>query len=205
MKDKFNPLEMIQRAACVGLIQGSDYDCVNPLKSSVSERLLVGNLNDIETITYDVTNPAIITDIKMKLDTAMFAFTGVRSSVKPEIGFSADEFTVGFVHKVLFSVFEVDAASKNNLQAMASVKTFAIYQNPKDTSLNDAVWEVLGANTGLEMQDLSRMPQSKDGSYKLDLATSDTASETQLPNSFWDGISIASTEVLIDALLIPAI
>ena len=142
-------------ANCNGITIGSDYDCSNPLKSKVNERLLVGNLDDILTIEYDVTDTNLITGITMKPTKQMFAFQGVRSTAKPQVDLVASEVTVGFSHQVDFSVFEVDSAQKANLQAMSSVSQFCIYQNPKDSSLGDAVWEVMGINSGLEVSTLS--------------------------------------------------
>jgi len=185
--------------AC-SIFQGSSYDCENPLKAGVAERLLIGNLADIESITYNITNTSVIENIVMKAGAAMFAFEGVRSSNKPDISLVPDDLVTSFKHMIDFSAFEVDSQAKVNLQAMAVSKTFAIFQNPKDSSLVDSVWEVLGVSTGLEMSALNRLPASKDGSYKIQLATPEAASETALPASFWD-TDLATTQAAIDALL----
>jgi len=185
--------------AC-SIFQGSSYDCENPLKAGVAERLLIGNLADIESITYNITNTSVIENIIMKAGTSMFAFEGVRSSNKPDISLVPDDLVTSFKHMIDFSAFEVDSQAKVNLQAMAVSKTFAIFQNPKDSSLVDSVWEVLGVSTGLEMSALNRLPASKDGSYKIQLATPEAASETALPASFWD-TDLATTQAAIDALL----
>ena len=121
-------------ANCNGITIGADYDCLDPLKAKVNERLLVGNLDDVETVEYDVTNPTLITGITMKATKAMFAFQGVRSTVKPQVDLVASEVNVGFSHQCDFSVFEVDAPQKENLQAMSTLSQFCIYQNPKDSS-----------------------------------------------------------------------
>ena len=193
-------------ANCIGITIGADYDCANPLKAKVNERLLVGNLTDIATITYDVTNPSLITAIAMKPTKAMYAFQGVRSTVKPQVDLVASEVTVGFSHQCDFSVFEVDSEQKENLQAMSAVSQFCIYQNPKDSSLGDAVWEVMGINSGLEVSTLSRMPAdgATGGAYAVQLKTPASASETSLPNSFFS-TDIATTEAAIEALLVPAV
>lgn len=189
--------------ACNGITIGAEYDCTNPLKAKVAERILIGNLADIASVTYDVTNTSVITAITLKTGSkAMYAFTGVRSTNKPDISLVADDVSVGFKHMIGFSVFDVSSAQKVNLQGMASKDMFVIYQNPKDSSLGDSVWEVMGVNTGMQMSTLNRLPASKDGSYKIELATPEEASETSLPNSFWD-TSIAITEPKIEALLTP--
>ena len=193
-------------ANCNGITIGADYDCLDPLKAKVNERLLVGNLDDVETVEYDVTNPTLIVGITMKTTKAMFAFQGVRSTVKPQVDLVASEVNVGFSHQCDFSVFEVDAPQKENLQAMSTLSQFCIYQNPKDSSLGDAVWEVMGINSGLEVATLTRMPAdgATGGAYTVQLKTPEAASETVLPNSFFD-TDIATTELAIEALLVPAV
>ena len=88
-------------ANCIGITIGAEYDCADPLKAKVNERLLVGNLADVATITYDVTNPTLITAITMKQTKAMFAFQGVRSTVKPQVDLVASEVTVDFRTNVI--------------------------------------------------------------------------------------------------------
>ena len=193
-------------ANCNGITIGSEYDCLDPLKAKVNERLLIGNLFDIASVTFDVTNPTLITDITMKLGKAMFAFLGVRSTVKPQVDLVASDVNVGFSHQCDFSIFEVGAKDKENLQAMSTVSQFLIYENPKDSSLGDAVWEVMGINSGLEMATLVRMPAdgATGGAYTCQLKTPEAASETELPNSFFI-TDIATTELAIEALLVPAV
>ena len=125
-------------------------------------------------------------------------------SVKDAEDVVATEVNVGFSPQLDVSVSEVDAPMKENLQAMAAVSQFAIYQNPKDSSLGDAVWEVMGVNSGLEVATLVRMPAdgATGGAYTVQLKTPEAASETVLPNSFFD-TDIATTEAAIDALLVP--
>ena len=193
-------------ANCNGITIGSEYDCLDPLKAKVNERLLIGNLFDIASVTFDVTNPTLIIDITMKLGKAMFAFLGVRSTVKPQVDLVASDVNVGFSHQCDFSIFEVGAKHKENLQAMSTVSQFLIYDNPKDSSLGDAVWEVMGINSGLEMATLVRMPAdgATGGAYTCQLKTPEAASETELPNSFFI-TDIATTELAIEALLVPAV
>ena len=193
-------------ANCNGITIGSEYDCLDPLKAKVNERLLIGNLFDIASVTFDVTNPTLITDITMKLGKAMFAFLGVRSTVKPQVDLVASDVNVGFSHQCDFSIFEVGAKDKENLQAMSTVSQFLIYENPKDSSLGDAVWEVMGINSGLEMATLVRMPAdgATGGAYTCQLKTPEAASETELPNSFFI-TDIATTELAIEALLVPQV
>lgn len=200
------PTDAIQRINCVGITIGSDYDCLDPLKAKVNEALQVGNLDDIASVTFDGTNPTLVVALTMKVGKAMFIFQGVRSTVKPQVDLVASEVNVGFSHQVDFSVFEVDAAQKENLQAMSAISQFCIYQNPKDSSLGDAVWEIMGLNSGLEVSTMVRMPAdgATGGAYTVQLKTPEAASETILPNSFFV-TDIATTELAVAALLVPAV
>ena len=185
--------------ACTGIFQGSSYDCENPLKAGVNERLLVGNLDDVEQFVFNDTKKTVIEDVIMKAGTMLYAFEGVRSSNVPDLSLVVDDIAPSFKHQIDFASFQVSSDDKLNLQAMAAKKMFAIYQNPKDSSLGDSIWEVLGAGAGLEMSALNRLPASKDGSYKIQLATSENSAETQLPNSFWD-TDIETTEAILNGL-----
>ena len=52
-------------ANCTGITIGSDYDCADPLKAKVNEALYVGNLADIATVTYDITNEADEANVRL--------------------------------------------------------------------------------------------------------------------------------------------
>ncbi len=197
------PVNAIQRINCIGITIGSEYDCLDPLKAKVNERLLIGNLFDVATVTFDVTLPTLITAITMKVGTSMYAFQGVRSTVKPQVDLVASEVNVGFSHQCDFSIFEVGAKDKENLQAMSTIAQFLIYENPKDSSLGDAVFEVMGINSGLEVSTMVRMPAdgATGGAYTVQLKTPEAASETELPNSFFD-TDLPTTEAAIEALLV---
>ena len=183
---------------CKGITQGSAYSCTDPLKSGLNETLLVGNLDDIETILFDPAIPdeKVIIDIIMKAGTALQQFEGVRSSNVGEIGLIVDELSVQFFHQIAFSAFEIDSKAKLNLQGLAAKRSFAIWEGPKDSSLGNSVFEALGINSGLEMTVLQRLPSTKDGSYKITLRTPEAAGETSLPNSVFV-TSIALTEDML--------
>jgi hypothetical protein len=63
----------------------------------------------------------------------------------------------------------------------------------------------MGINSGLEVSTLTRMPAdgATGGAYTVQLKTPEAASETILPNSFFD-TSIVITEAAIEALLVTA-
>jgi len=183
---------------CGGITIGAEYDCLDPLKAKVSTRLLVGNLSDIRQIIFNVSEPSVITNIIMEDGKTMYNFFGVRSSVTPSMRNRRQRVTMGYLHEVEFSVYEVDTPQKVNLKQMGKIKQFVIYQNPKDSSLGDAVWEVMGLDMGMTAKALVRMA-AEDGIYTVNLTTKEGRTEPKLPRSFFD-TDIATTEALIDIL-----
>jgi len=194
-------------ATCSGITVGSTFDCDNPLVPFVRQRLLIGNLEDIASITRNVTNDNVIEDITMKVGKAMFAFEAVKSAITAQTELVVQTLSNAYNHQVGLSVFEVDSAQKRNLQGMASLPQFALVENSKDTSLGDSVFEIYGINRGLEPSELIRINADSDtaGAYVITLVTPDEGGkETTLPESFFL-TSQSVTDALVEALLVPAV
>ena len=196
-------------ASCAGITVGADYSCTDPLVPFVRQRLLVGNLQDIATITYSVTpgEENIITNIVMKSTKAMYAFEGVKTTISAQTELVVQTLSNAYNHQCNLSVFDVSAAQKINLQGMSVTEQFAIVENSKDTSLADSVFEVYGINRGMLPSELIRINADGEtgGAYTITLITPDEGGkETSLPESFW-ATDLATTEPLVEALLTPAI
>ena len=194
-------------ATCAGITVGADYDCIDPLVPFVRQRLLVGNLEDIDTITRNSGFDNIIEDIKMKTGKAMFAFEGVKQASSAQAELVVQTLSNAYNHQCNLSVFEVDSAQKRNRQGMAALPQFCLVENSKDTSLGDSVFEIFVINRGLEASELIRINGDTDtgGAYVITLITPDEGGkESNLPESFFL-TSLAVTEALVEALLIPAI
>lgn len=193
-------------AVCSGIVQGAEYSCESPIQPGVDQRLLLGNLDDIDTITYDVTNPYIITAITMKTGKAMFAFDGVRRSLNPQYALSPQTVSVGYSHQVDFSVFDISPEQKENLEGMAVVPQFAIVENANDVGNGNNYFEVYGLGRGLEMSSNVRIPADSDtaGAFVITLITAeDGAKESKMPATFFD-TDYSTTLAKVDGLLTPA-
>ena len=193
--------------ACAGITVGSLYDCDNPLVPFVRQRLLIGNLEDIATITRNVTFDNIIEGITMKSTKAMFAFEGVKTSISAQTELVVQTLSNAYNHQSNLSVFEVDSAQKRNLQGMAAIEQFCIVDNSKNTSLGDSNFEVYGINRGLLPSEMIRINADGEtgGAYVITLITPDEGGkETTLPESFFL-TDLTTTEALVEALLTPAI
>ena len=202
-----NPLQAIQRAACAGIGIGAEYDCVNPIAPGVNQRLIIGNLDDIDTITYNVTNSYIIESIVMKTGTPTFAFEGVRRSLNPQYSMVAQTVSIGYSHQVDFSVFDISAAQKENLEAMAVVPQFAIVQNMNDVGNGDNFFEVYGITRGLDVLSNVRIAADADtaGAFVLTLQTpADGGNENKMPAT-WFVTDFNATLAAVDATLVPVV
>ena len=183
--------------SCKGIFQGQDFDCEDVLIAGVDEKLTLFNLLDIETITFDVDNPSIITDIILVNGASAFTFDGTRQSLIPEEHFIPGRFSVGYDHQLGFQVFQIDQTSKDNLEAMFVKKTVGVVHNKEGS------FEVYGIIQGLEGLTKDRLPGDQDtgGSYSIVLKTSEnTAREPKSPQTWFD-TDEATTQDKIDALI----
>ena len=194
-------------ANCDGITIGAIYDCANPISPGVNNRLLLGNVDDIASVTFDGTTSTIITNITMKVGKACFAFEGVRQSLNPQYQFVPQTVSVGYDHQIDFLIFDISQIQKDNIEAMGVSKVFAIVENAQGEGNGDNFFEVYGRITGMEMQTGGRIPRELEtqGAINLSLKTSDNeGKEPKMPQT-WFATDYAATKVLVDALLTPAI
>jgi len=191
---------------CVGIALGAEFDCENPPQGGVRQRLLLGNLSDVESFTNDVSNTYIIDTITMKTGKAMFAFEGVRNSLLPAYEFAPQTVGNGWDHIIDFSIFDVSAIQKENIEAMFAVEQFAIIENAKDSGNADNFFEVYGFSRGLVPITGRRAAADNDtgGAWVIQLKTGDQGGrESKTPSTFFI-TDLATTEAAIETLLTPA-
>ena len=193
---------------CGGITIDALYDCDNPIVPGVDQRLILGNLGDIDTITFDLTIPTLITDITLLSGgkEALF-FEGIRQSLNPQYSLIPATVSVGYDHQVDFLVFDLNQVQKENLEAMALTKLFAVVQNRNNAGNGDALFEVYGIGTGLELQTNVRIPSDTEtgGAFSLSLKTSDNeGKEPKMPQNWFD-TDFATTLAKVDALLTPTL
>lgn len=198
---------VVVNSACGGITVGAGYDCDAPIVPGVNQRLLLGNSDDIESVSFNVTNTTIIEDITMKSTKQCFAFQGVRQSLRPQYELSTGTVSVGYIHTVNFLIFEITQAQKDNIEAMALGKLFAVVENKNSVGNGNSVFEVYGLNVGLEASTAIRIAadQESGGAFSLTLVTPDAeGKEPKMPQSWWV-TDYATTAALVEALLTPAV
>lgn len=199
-------------SACGGITVGADYSCTTPIAAGVDQRLILidKSVFDLATITFDVTITTLITNIVLTgTGNAGFAFQGIRRSLNPSSAFVPATVTVGYDHLVDFQVFEIGQVQKDNLEKLGLSKVVAIIQNINTAGNGDAVFEVFGKDSGLELQ-AGPMRINSDNetnsSYTISLKTSDeSGKEPKLPTSLAAAGGFVPTLVIVDALLVPVV
>ena len=190
-------------ALCGGISSGIVYDCDNPIVPGVVPDLILFNLRDIATITYDVTKTHIITDIALSSGNQAYKFEGFRQSMRPQANFVRQPYVNAYDHQIELQVFGITADDKKNLESMALGKIVAVVENLDKT--DEVTFEVFGLDVGLEVMGLSRINADVEtgGSYSLNLMTPDDAGkEPKLPANWFD-TDYATTKAKVEALLTP--
>jgi hypothetical protein len=164
--------------------------------------LFLANLEDVASFTFDGTETNMVTAITMKASKKFFEFEGLKQSISTQSEYMPKPYSVGYKHTVDFSVFNVTAEQRRNLEAMAFQPQVAIAYGPNDSSLGNGAFEILGINAGLEIVTNIRIPADNEtgGAYRIQLATPDAGGiESQLPSVFWS-TNYATTLTALEAL-----
>mgnify|MGYP003628312766 CR=1 FL=1 len=192
--------------SCAGIFEGATVSCADPLAVGIEQRLFLANLEDVASFTFDGTETNMVTAITMKATKTFFEFEGLKQSISSQSEYLPRPYSVGYKHQCDFSVFDVSASQRRNLEAMAFQPQVAIAYGPNDSSLGNGAFEILGINAGLEIVTNIRIPADNEtgGAYRIQLATPDAGGiETQLPSVFWTDPSTgtyASALTAIEAL-----
>jgi hypothetical protein len=196
-------------ANCTGLTQGAEYNCLTPIVPGVDERLLLGNKDDIDTLTFDLTDTNKITGISLKSGgKAMYAFQGFNNSLQEDWTIRKSPSYVGYQHGPIdFSIFDIDYEALENVKAMAVTKLFAIVEGSNFDGNGDGIFRVYGLGSGLEVVELSGSRTNPDngGAIRAQIRTSDESpAEVFPPLLFWD-TDYSTSKTAIDALLTPTV
>jgi len=117
------------------------------------------------------------------------------------------DLNVSYKHTVDLSIFQVDNASLNNMQAMAYKNQIGIVLQPDDSSLGNGAITVYGKNIGMQLLTNIRIlgDNATGGAHVLQLATPENGgTEGSIPDVFFT-TDYATTLAAVEALLIPAV
>jgi hypothetical protein len=161
------------------------------------------NIDDIATITYDATNPLIVTGITLKATKKAFKYEVYKRGHKPRFTLVASDFGPRYKHEVDSSIQVWDNPSKAQVEALNWASVVVIVENMQKTG--DAQIEIYGLESGLEVADGAvRNLAANDGVYTYTLASGDDSLEPHIPRSFWS-LTYAATQTALALLDVAAV
>lgn len=197
-------MDMHTTALACGLISDDiKFDCDNPLQAGVRARLILLNLDDIDTVDLNATNKLLLEDLTLKATKVGYEITGRENTITALAELiPAQEL---FNHTVTAMGFNISAATKLNIQGMVSGRFVAIVENVNRGLNGETAFEVFGLDAGLKLNVLTRNNNDVEsqGAFAFTFVNSDTSKEKFLPRTFYEGTSYATTKALVDALLVP--
>ena len=179
-------------------------DCVNPLVGGTNDRLILIPFETWQnlTVTYDNTNPIIITAIAPGSPTPGYVYEGKNNSVNPSATGVKLTYSYAFDHVVNFKVFSNTPDTKDQLQRHGSKKVVAIVQTNYTGESGNGAFHVYGAKTGLELSEITQTPNDADtlGAYYVTLQNNETSRPSTLPHTIFN-TDFATTKAIVDALV----
>lgn len=188
--------------ACGAITSGVTLNCQDPLSAGVVATFYIANKDDIASITYDVGNPMLATDITMKANKTFFQFDGQLQSTEPKFAMIKGKYVNQFEHSVSALIFKVDPTTKEEILNMKDGNFVCIIENNYTGSTGNCKYELYGAGSGLKAEVLERNPNDTEnlGAFKIELKTQEYAREAKPPVTLFDG-TLAATDTLVQGLL----
>lgn len=177
-----------------------------PVTAGIEDVLYIFNQDDI-TLSYDLTNPLIITGLTAVSTAKIYKFEGTNNSFNTTSKLAKTSVGPRYTEEIDFNIAGLSVDIKTQLMAMGYGRVCAIAINNYKSS--DSAIELFGAVNGLILTDAERnaADDAMDGGYKLKLTNPDKLKEPYPPRS----ISIApesgtatyaSTITAIEALVV---
>jgi hypothetical protein len=159
-----------------------------PVTAGIEDVIYVFNQNDF-TLTFDSSNPLIVTGITPVGGTKIYKFEGTNNSFNTVSKLAKTSVGPRYTEEIDFNVAGFSLDIKTQLQAMGYGRVCAISVNNYNSS--DTAIELFGAVNGLILTDAERSAadETMDGGYKLKLTNPDKLREPYPPRA----VSIAPT------------
>ncbi len=160
----------------------------DPVTAGIEDVIYIFNKDDI-TLTYDTTNPLIITGLTAVASAKVYKFEGTNNSFNTLSKLAKTQVGPRYTEEIDFNIAGLSVEIKGQLMAMGYGRMQAIAVNNYNSS--DSAVELFGAVNGLILTDAERnaADETLDGGYKLKLTNPDKLREPYPPRA----ISIAPT------------
>jgi hypothetical protein len=167
-----------------GFALGTD----EPVTAGIEDLIYVFNQDDF-TLTFDTTNPLIVTGLTAVNAAKVYKFEGTNNSFNTTSKLAKTSVGPRYTEEIDFNVAGFSVDIKTQLQAMGYGRVCAIAVNNYNSS--DTAIELFGAVNGLILTDAERnaADDTMDGGYKLKLTNPDKLKEPYPPRA----VSIAPT------------
>lgn len=179
-------------------------DCVNELVGGTNDRLILIPFEVAQNlaITYDPTNPIVITAIAPGSPTPGYVYEGKNQSVDPLATGVKLTYSFAYDHEVRFKVFANTPDVKEQLQRLGYKKVVAIVQTNYTGENGNAAFQVFGLKTGLELTELTYNPNDADtlGAIDVLIKNKESSRPATLPHTIFN-TDFATTKAIVDALV----
>ena len=154
----------------------------SPVTSGIEDVIYIFNQDDI-TLTYDVTNPLIVTGLTAVGTARVYKFEGTNNSFNTMSKLAKTQVGPRYTEEIDFNIAGFSVDIKAQLMAMGYGRVRAIAVNNYNSS--DSAIELFGAVNGLMLTDAERnaADETLDGGYKLKLTNPDKLREPYPPRA----------------------
>ena len=154
----------------------------DPVTAGIEDVIYVFNQDDI-TLTYDATNPLIVTGLTAVAAAKIYKFEGTNNSFNTISKLAKTSVGPRYTEEIDFNVAGLSVDIKTQLMAMGYGRVCAITANNYKSS--DSAIELFGAVNGLILTDAERTAadETMDGGYKLKLTNPDKLREPYPPRA----------------------
>jgi len=176
-----------------------------PITAGIEDVIYIFNQDDI-SLTFDTTNPLIVTGLTAVASANVYKFEGTNNSFNTTSKLAKTSVGPRYTEEIDFNIAGLSVDIKTQLQAMGYGRVCAIAVNNYNSS--DSAIELFGAVNGLILTDAERSAadDTMDGGYKLKLTNPDKLKEPYPPRAVsipptTGSATYASTIAAIEALV----
>ena len=176
-----------------------------PITAGIEDVIYIFNQDDI-SLTFDTTNPLIVTGLTAVARANVYKFEGTNNSFNTTSKLAKTSVGPRYTEEIDFNIAGLSVDIKTQLQAMGYGRVCAIAVNNYNSS--DSAIELFGAVNGLILTDAERSAadDTMDGGYKLKLTNPDKLKEPYPPRAVsipptTGSATYASTIAAIEALV----
>ncbi|MBB6108972.1 hypothetical protein [Mucilaginibacter lappiensis] len=154
----------------------------DPITAGIEDVVYIFNQNDV-TLTYDITNPLIVTGLTAVSAAKVYKFEGTNNSFGTTSKLAKTQVGPRYTEEIDFNIAGLSVDIKTQLTAMGYGRVCAITVNNYKSS--DSAIELFGAVNGLILTDAERnaADETLDGGYKLKLTNPDKLKEPYPPRA----------------------